>query len=39
MFEYMDPVKPHWTKAAQDSFEDIKQAILLDPCLMQFNHQ
>ncbi len=25
--------------AAQDSFEDIKQAIFLDPCLMQFNHQ
>jgi hypothetical protein len=39
MFEYTDPVKPHWTTAAQDSFKDIKQAILLDPCLMQFNHQ
>jgi hypothetical protein len=39
MFEYTDPVKLHWTTAAQDSFEDIKQAILLDPCLMQFNHQ
>ncbi len=39
MFEYTDPVKPHWTTATQDSFEDIKQAILLDPCLMQFNHQ
>ncbi len=38
-FEYMDPVKPHWTTAAQDSFEDIQQAILSDPCLMQFNHQ
>jgi hypothetical protein len=39
MFEYTDPVKPHCTRAAQDSFEDIKQAILSDPCLMQFNHQ
>jgi hypothetical protein len=39
MFEYTDPVKLHWTTAAQDSFEDIKPAILLDPCLMQFNHQ
>ncbi len=39
MFEYTDPVKPHWITAAQDSFEDIKQAILLDPCLMRFNHQ
>ncbi len=24
---------------AQDSFEDIKQSILLDPCLMHFIHQ
>ncbi len=39
MFEYMDPVNPHWTTAAQDSFKDIEQEILLDPCLMQFNHQ
>jgi hypothetical protein len=39
MLEYTDPIKPHWTMAAQDSFEDIKLAILLDPCLMQFNHQ
>jgi hypothetical protein len=39
MFEYADPVKPHWTTSAQDSFEDTKQAILSDPFLMQFNHQ
>ncbi len=39
MFEYTDPIKSHWTTAAQDFIEDIKQAILLDPCLMQFNHQ
>jgi hypothetical protein len=38
-FEYMDPVTPHWTSAAQNSFKDIKQSILLDPCLMHFNHQ
>jgi hypothetical protein len=38
-FEYTDPVTPHWTTAAQESFEDIKQSILLDPCLMHFNHQ
>ena len=35
----MDPVTPHWTTAAQESFEDIKQSILSDPCLMRFNHQ
>ncbi len=38
-FEYTDPVTPHWTSAAQDSIEDIKSSILLDPCLMRFNHQ
>jgi hypothetical protein len=38
-FEYTDPVTPHWTSPAQDSFEDIKQSILLDPCLIRFNHQ
>jgi hypothetical protein len=38
-FEYTDPVTPHWTTAARESFEDIKQSILLDPCLMRSNHQ
>jgi hypothetical protein len=38
-FEYTDPVTPHWTSAAQDSFEDMKQSIFLDPCLLCFNHQ
>ena len=38
-FEYTDSVTPHWTTAAQESFEDIKQSILSDPCLMRFNHQ
>jgi hypothetical protein len=37
--EYTDPVSPHWTTAAQDSFNDIKQAILSDPCLKRFDHQ
>jgi hypothetical protein len=31
--EYTDPVSPHWTTATQDSFNDIKQAILSNPCL------
>ena len=38
-FEYMEPVTPHWNTAAQESFKNIKQSILLDPCLMHFNHQ
>jgi hypothetical protein len=37
--EYTDPVSPHWTTAAQDLFNDIKQAILSDPCLKHFYHQ
>jgi hypothetical protein len=37
--EYTVPVSPHWTTAAQDSFNDIKQAILSDPCLKRFDHQ
>ena len=35
----MEPVTPHWNTAAQESFKNIKQSILLDPCLMHFNHQ
>jgi hypothetical protein len=36
--EYTEPVAPHWTTAAQDSFDDIKHAILSDPCLKRFDH-
>jgi hypothetical protein len=38
-FEYTDPVTPHWYPDAQRSFKDVKQSILLDPCLLRFNHQ
>ncbi len=37
--EYTDPVSKHWTTAAQDSFNNIKQAILSNPCLKHFDHQ
>jgi hypothetical protein len=37
--EYTNPVSPHWTTAAQDLFNDIKQAILSDLCLKRFDHQ
>jgi hypothetical protein len=37
-FEYTKPVAPHWTTAAQNSFDDIKQAILSNPCLKRFDH-
>ncbi len=36
--EYTEPVAPHWTTAAQDSFDDIKHAILSNPCLNHFDH-
>jgi hypothetical protein len=36
--EYTKPVAPHWTTAAQDSFNNIKLAILFDPCLKHFDH-
>ena len=36
--EYTKPVALHWTTAAQDSFDDIKHAILSDPCLKRFDH-
>ncbi len=35
----MEPVTPHWTTAAQDLLEDIKKAILLDPCLQRFKYK
>ncbi len=36
-FCYTEPVTPRWTTAAQELFEDIKQAILLNSCLQRFN--
>ena len=36
--EYIDPVAPLWSNAAQCSLDDVKEAILSDPCLMRFNH-
>jgi hypothetical protein len=36
--EYTDPVSPLWPDATQCYMDDIKEAILSDPCLMHFNH-
>jgi hypothetical protein len=36
--EYTVPAAPHWTTSCQNSFEDIKHAILSDPCLKCFDH-
>jgi hypothetical protein len=37
-FEYTDAVASHWTTAAQDALSNVKEAILSDPCLKQFDH-
>ena len=37
--EYTAPVAPHWTPAAQAAFDDMKEAILSDPCLLRFDFQ
>jgi hypothetical protein len=38
-FEHTEPITPHWTTATQELIKDMKQAILLDPCLQRFNYQ
>ncbi len=37
--DYTESATPHWSKDAQQAFEDIKNSILSDPCLLRFNHQ
>ena len=37
--KYRAPVAPHWTPAAQADFDDMKEAILSDPCLLRFDYQ
>ena len=37
--EYTDQVAPIWTDACRRSFDDIRNAILSDPCLARFNHR
>jgi hypothetical protein len=36
--EFADPVAPHWIPEAQAALNDVKNAILSDPCILQFNH-
>jgi hypothetical protein len=36
--KYTKPAAPHWTTSCQNSFKDIKHAILSDPCLKHFDH-
>ncbi len=36
--EYTTDVGPHWTPEAQAAWEDLKEAILADPCIQRFDH-
>ena len=36
--EYTKDVGPHWTPEAQAAWEDLKGAILADPCIQHFDH-
>jgi hypothetical protein len=35
--EYTDPVAGIWTEACQRSLDDIREAIISDPCLLRYN--
>jgi hypothetical protein len=35
---YVNPVAPIWTDAAQRAMDDLKESILANPCLMRFDH-
>ena len=37
--ESKDPVAQHWTPDAERAWEDLKDAILLDPCIQRFDHR
>jgi hypothetical protein len=37
--EFANPVAPHWSPEAQAALNDVKNAILSDLCILQFNHQ
>jgi hypothetical protein len=36
---YTDPVAPIWINTTQHAMDNLKSAILANPCLMRFNHR
>jgi hypothetical protein len=36
--EYTDPVAQYWSEAAQHPIDDMKNAILADPCILHFDY-
>ena len=37
--EYTDPIAQHWTPDAEHAWKDLKDAIILDPCIQRFDHR
>jgi hypothetical protein len=37
--DYTEEVGPHWTPEAQAAWEDLKGAILANPCIQRFDHR
>ena len=37
--EYTKPVAPFWSDAAQNAFDDMRTAIISDPCLQRFDYR
>ncbi len=37
--KFTEPVALHWTAEAQAALEDVKNAILSDPCLQRFDYR
>jgi hypothetical protein len=37
--EFTESAAPHWTNDAQAALDDVRNAILSDPCLQRFDHQ
>ena len=37
--EYSDPIAQHWTPKTEQAWDDLKDAILLDPCIQRFDYR
>ena len=37
--EYTDPIAQHWTPTAEQAWKDLKDAIILGPCIQRFDHR
>ena len=37
--EYTDSIADHWTPQAESARNDLKEAILLDPCIQRFDYR